>query len=395
MTEIFTYNKYNQLTGFSNGNNSASYTYNPSGARRTKTVNGVTTNFVWNGSNLAYEKANGEENYYYYDVTGITSAKTDGVVKNYLKNSHGDVTAIADSTGTITNDYVYDAFGNEKTENAADTNPFRYAGEYFDAETGQIYLRNRYYSPSTGRFITEDPVRDGLNWYVYAGNNPVMFIDPSGNIREPGYVNGVWCEDPDAYEFGKDSLVYDSLTTLGEMWELRPNNRADIESLANEIRRIAREFLYETKLKLAMKIAPNSANSTDIILAAGHPFKAAEANKLQKKARKMADERYTDHRDGTLHNAFKHTIWNAMMAYHIDPQYAKWVGDAHEFGASENLNQTNNYQRDLMNMDLHNNEKGIQLGDGFQTEVWYKSADEEMADKIIELINEGELWIVQ
>ncbi len=56
----------------------------------------------------------------------------------------------------------------------------RYAGEYYDAETGLIYLRNRYYDPSIGRFITEDPARDGLNWYAYCGNNPVMFVDPWG-----------------------------------------------------------------------------------------------------------------------------------------------------------------------------------------------------------------------
>ncbi len=75
---------------------------------------------------------------------------------------------------------MYDSFGNQATEDETDTNPFRYAGEYFDAETGQIYLRNRYYDPATGRFISEDPVRDGLNWYVYAGNNPVLFVDPFG-----------------------------------------------------------------------------------------------------------------------------------------------------------------------------------------------------------------------
>ena len=53
-------------------------------------------------------------------------------------------------------------------------------GEYFDAESGNIYLRNRYYAPSTGRFISEDPIRDGTNWYAYANNNPVMYIDPWG-----------------------------------------------------------------------------------------------------------------------------------------------------------------------------------------------------------------------
>ena len=54
---------------------------------------------------------------------------------------------------------------------------------YEYAESGNIYLRNRYYNSATGRFITEDPAQDGLNWYVYAGNNPVSFVDPWGLYR--------------------------------------------------------------------------------------------------------------------------------------------------------------------------------------------------------------------
>lgn len=60
----------------------------------------------------------------------------------------------------------------------------RYAGEYYDAESGLVYLRNRYYCPSTGRFTQEDPMRDGLNWYQYAGNNPVMYMDSWGLYDE-------------------------------------------------------------------------------------------------------------------------------------------------------------------------------------------------------------------
>ena len=56
---------------------------------------------------------------------------------------------------------------------AAWTTPFGYRGEYTDAETGYVYLRARYYDPEMGRFISEDPVRDGMNWYVYCYNNPV------------------------------------------------------------------------------------------------------------------------------------------------------------------------------------------------------------------------------
>ena len=55
-----------------------------------------------------------------------------------------------------------------------------YCGEYYDVESGFIYLRNRYYDPSIGRFITEDPAQSGTNWYVYANNNPLTYIDPWG-----------------------------------------------------------------------------------------------------------------------------------------------------------------------------------------------------------------------
>ena len=59
-------------------------------------------------------------------------------------------------------------------------NPFRYTGEYTDSETGLVYLRNRMYDPETGRFISEDPIRDGLNWYAYCEGNPVNRWDPWG-----------------------------------------------------------------------------------------------------------------------------------------------------------------------------------------------------------------------
>ena len=65
----------------------------------------------------------------------------------------------------------------------------RYCGEYYDAETGLIYLRARYYDPSIGRFISEDPIKDGINWYVYCSNNPIKFVDPSGLYNREKAVN--------------------------------------------------------------------------------------------------------------------------------------------------------------------------------------------------------------
>jgi RHS repeat-associated protein len=48
-------------------------------------------------------------------------------------------------------------------------------------ETGLVYMRARYYEPATGRFISEDLARDGVNWYLYASGNPTNRMDPSGH----------------------------------------------------------------------------------------------------------------------------------------------------------------------------------------------------------------------
>jgi len=90
---------------------------------------------------------------------------------------------LTNTSGTVTKTYVYDAFGNEKNPAATDKNPWRYCGEYLDLETNTYYLRARYYNPLTSRFTQEDPIRYGLNWYVYCDNNPITFVDPWGLLK--------------------------------------------------------------------------------------------------------------------------------------------------------------------------------------------------------------------
>ena len=87
---------------------------------------------------------------------------------------------MVNNSGNIIKEYTYDEYGVETNLDKEDTNPFRYCGEYFDIETGFIYLRARYYDPTLGRFIFEDPARSETNWYVYCSSNPVVFADPSG-----------------------------------------------------------------------------------------------------------------------------------------------------------------------------------------------------------------------
>lgn len=114
----------------------------------------------------------------------LISTKTGSNESFYNYNAHGDVVQLTNGSGDIMKQYSYDAFGVELNKDVNDTNPFRYCGEYFDNETESVYLRARYYSPVSGRFITEDPAKDGLNWYIYCGGNPILRMDPTGYITE-------------------------------------------------------------------------------------------------------------------------------------------------------------------------------------------------------------------
>jgi RHS repeat-associated protein len=53
-------------------------------------------------------------------------------------------------------------------------------GHVTDDESGLVYMRARYYEPGTGRFVSEDPAMDGLDWYVYCNDSPTMHLDESG-----------------------------------------------------------------------------------------------------------------------------------------------------------------------------------------------------------------------
>jgi RHS repeat-associated protein len=62
-------------------------------------------------------------------------------------------------------------------------NPFQYTARESDSETGLYYYRARYYDPTTGRFLREDPTKNivvGMNFYVYVRNDPIRFADPTG-----------------------------------------------------------------------------------------------------------------------------------------------------------------------------------------------------------------------
>jgi RHS repeat-associated protein len=119
-------------------------------------------------------------NLFVFGVCPVTSLFVN-LYGHYFFVIHTDVTQLANENGTVVKNYDYDAWGTPtKDEGEEIDNPIRYVGEYFDDESGMIYLRARYYQPEVGRFISEDPAKDGMNWYGYCAGNPVMNIDPTG-----------------------------------------------------------------------------------------------------------------------------------------------------------------------------------------------------------------------
>ncbi|WP_445491478.1 RHS repeat-associated core domain-containing protein [Niallia sp. 03133] len=108
----------------------------------------------------------------------------------FWTNQRGDVTSIVDSTGVEVGSYTYDAYGNVLSENStiAKENSIRYASYYYDQETKHYYLKARYYDPLNGNFLALDPHPGddddpiSQNGYMYAGNNPVLQVDPDGDF---------------------------------------------------------------------------------------------------------------------------------------------------------------------------------------------------------------------
>lgn len=168
-----------------------SYIYNANNQRTEKTVNGSTTHYVYGLGGQLYGEYDSTGNLIreYVYLNGEPLAQIDsGENIAYLHTDHIGTPRIAtDSNADQVWGWQSDAFGNGSPTGSATVN-LRFAGQYYDAESGLHYNWNRYYDPQTGRYITSDPIGldGGLNTYAYVNANPVMFVDPRGQIKWKG-----------------------------------------------------------------------------------------------------------------------------------------------------------------------------------------------------------------
>ncbi|GCF11770.1 hypothetical protein KDI_53340 [Dictyobacter arantiisoli] len=127
----------------------------------------------------------------------LNSERTpDGKVSYYLFDGRGSIVGMTDSAGNQVKHYDYDPFGGISSQSGTLSNPWQYAGGYYDSTTGLTKFGIRYYDPQFGRWTQATPIGGSLqemlkaNPYVYADNNPVNEVDPSGKFTISGQCIG-------------------------------------------------------------------------------------------------------------------------------------------------------------------------------------------------------------
>jgi len=162
-----------------------------------KTVDGVTTDYVLDPAagltQVLQETTAGQPQSYLYGHD-LLAQYDSGTWAYHVNDGLGSVRQLADPMGQVVQGYSFSPFGVPLGESGGE--PYGFTGEQWDASTGLVYLRARYYQPATGRFLSKDLWTEdqlwpqALNPYVYVVNNPINLIDPSG-------LQGVGEEEPE------------------------------------------------------------------------------------------------------------------------------------------------------------------------------------------------------
>jgi RHS repeat-associated protein len=180
----YTWDARDRLTGITSPTLTATFQYDALDRRISKALNGVTTTYQYDGADLLTEIGPTQASYLStLNIDDPIVRQTQSGNEFYLANDLGSTLALTNDTGVVTTTYTYGPFG-ATTINGASTNPVQFTGRENDGHD-LYYYRARYYSPSHGRFLAEDPLGFGggdSNFYAYVLNNPINYSDPSGEI---------------------------------------------------------------------------------------------------------------------------------------------------------------------------------------------------------------------
>lgn len=185
-TTSYAYDESDQLKQVAPaGSPATAYTYDGRGLRQSITTGSATSAFTWDhvASRILTrtEASNTTRWVYGLGEAPLAQHAPDGTVTFLHHDQIGSVRLVTASTGTTLATRSWDAYGATETSTGIAGTPFGFAGAYEDAETGFLYLRARYYDPSTAQFLTRDPlVAVSGSAYGYVYNSPTNGTDPSG-----------------------------------------------------------------------------------------------------------------------------------------------------------------------------------------------------------------------
>ena len=164
------------------------YVYNAKGSRVKKITTDGTTLYI--GKTYEIRDSVGKK-YIYIGGNRITSRDENGNTYFYHSDHINGSNIITDSSGQAVQLIEYTPFGKTSLNDGSIDVAHKFTGKELDLDTGLYYYGARYYNPHLGRFVTPDSIIQDpydpqtLNRYAYCRNNPVKYVDPSGNIYQP------------------------------------------------------------------------------------------------------------------------------------------------------------------------------------------------------------------
>jgi len=178
---VETYNPRNQTTSASSPNGNLTHQYvGADSTQRVSTGGSHATTYTYNALGLGTEKDSlGNIIAYTRDNKGnLVSERTSSESYHYLFDGLGSVVGLMNSQENLVDSYVYDPYGVTEHQTGSQYNPWQFASGYFDSYTLYYKYGTRYYD-RFGRWTQKDPV-PSANPYVYANDDPVNVVDPSG-----------------------------------------------------------------------------------------------------------------------------------------------------------------------------------------------------------------------
>jgi RHS repeat-associated protein len=190
-TNTYVWDSRNQLSSTKVGSTTtASFAYDAVGRRAKKTISSTTTQFAYDGPNIIQEQdGTGGSNANLLTGLGVdtTYARTASLgTRSLTTDALGSTLQLTDTSGVAQTTYTYDPFGNSTLTGTNSTSSIQYTGRENDGN-GLQYNRARYYNPTLGRFLSEDPIGFAggqPNLYTYTGNSPTNYTDPTGNLPQ-------------------------------------------------------------------------------------------------------------------------------------------------------------------------------------------------------------------